>query len=91
MSRDGPGGLLKDMRTRLKGVGIALIICVLTFPLAVILTLLTVPVWRWFEEVTGIESAGHSGPAEWCYLAVYIGLMILATVVWQKLERRDKR
>ena len=31
--------------------------------------LLLLPLWRWVEGATGIESIGHSGPAGWCYLA----------------------
>ncbi len=54
---------------------ITLIICV---PIAIIITLLTFPFWRWFETVTAIESFGHSGPAEWCFVAVYF----VAVAIW---------
>jgi uncharacterized protein involved in cysteine biosynthesis len=29
--------------------------------------ILTSPFWGWFEEKTGIESLGHSGPADWVF------------------------
>jgi hypothetical protein len=74
------------MRTRLKGIGVALFICLLALPLAAIATLSIFPAWRWFEMATGIESVGHSGPAEWCYLVVYLLLVVLATCVWRKIQ-----
>jgi hypothetical protein len=48
-------------------------------PLALILTILLWPFWNWFELVSGIESLGHSGPAAWCFFAVYgfIGFVVL--------------
>ena len=51
-------------------VGIGIIVACL--PTAVILTLALLPLWRWLEAARGIESVGHSGPAEWCYLATYL-------------------
>ena len=44
-------------------------------PVAVVLTLLLQPAWDWFESATGIESLGHSGPAEWCYVVTYVTLL----------------
>jgi len=29
--------------------------------------IITSPLWGWFEEQTGIESLGHSGPATWVF------------------------
>jgi uncharacterized protein YceK len=40
-------------------------ILILSLPLSVILTLLLLPLWRWLAATHGIESVGHSGPAEW--------------------------
>jgi hypothetical protein len=53
------------MRHLLVGLGILL----LSVPAGIILTIALIPFWRWLEETTGIESVGHSGPAEWCFLA----------------------
>jgi len=47
-------------------------------PVAVVLTVLLQPAWDWFESATGIESLGHSGPAEWCYGVTYVALLGLA-------------
>ncbi len=55
------------IRSGLKWIGIAAIL----LPVAFILTILTVPFWRWIEATFQIEAIGHSGPAEWCYWTVY--------------------
>ena len=49
---------------------------VLGMPLAFILTMLLFPFWGWFETLTGVEAMGHSGPAGWCYLAVYSVMLV---------------
>lgn len=50
-------------------------------PAAVVLTWLLWPAWDWLESATGIESLGHSGPAEWCYGAMYVALLGLAAAL----------
>jgi type II secretory pathway component PulK len=40
-------------------------------PLSVIVTLLAQPLWSWIETTLGVEAVGHSGPAQWCFLATY--------------------
>jgi len=77
-----------NFRTRLKGVGMALFICTLTLPAAFFITLFTFPFWRWLESATGVESFGHSGPADWCYWLVYGILILLATYVWWLIRRK---
>ena len=57
-------------------LGIALIAA----PLSVVVTILLLPLWRWLEASTGIESVGHSGPAEWCYAAVFLVLVTGASL-----------
>jgi hypothetical protein len=32
-----------------------------------VLAVLTSPFWSWFENKTGIESIGHSGPSDWVF------------------------
>lgn len=63
-------------------VGKICLILIVSLPAAVIGTLITFPFWNWFEGVTGIESMGHSGPAEWCFVFVYalcVGVGFFAT------------
>jgi len=40
-------------------------------PVAFVLTILLFPPWGWVERRWGIESVGHSGPANWCFWLVY--------------------
>lgn len=48
----------------------------LGLPLAYLLTILLMPFWLYLEAATGIESAGHSGPAGWCFSLVYTGMLV---------------
>jgi len=50
-------------------------------PLSIVITILLLPLWRWLEATTGIESVGHSGPAEWCYAAVFLVLVAGASLI----------
>jgi hypothetical protein len=52
------------VRILILGSGAAL----LSLPAGIILTFALAPFWSWLEATTGIESIGHSGPADWCYL-----------------------
>jgi len=42
-----------------------------SIPVALLATILAMPLWRAVESQFGIESVGHSGPASWCFLSVY--------------------
>jgi len=66
------------------GIGISLV----SVPIAIILTILLVPFWSWFEAESGFESLGHSGPAEWCYFIIYI-LVVLAGIWLWFLQRKN--
>jgi hypothetical protein len=50
---------------------------VLAFPVAVVVTLLLTPVWRWLERVSAVESIGHSGPAARCFVLIYLATLAL--------------
>jgi len=56
-------------------------IAIVGAPVAVVVTLLLLPFWRWLEETSGIESVGHSGPADWCFMTVY-ALCLLVAGAW---------
>jgi len=49
-------------------------VVVIAVPLSIVTTILLFPLWSWLEASTGIESVGHSGPAEWCYAVVFLVL-----------------
>lgn len=55
-------------------VGVAGLL-LLGLPLAYLLTILLMPFWLYLESATGIESAGDSGAAGWCYSLVYTSML----------------
>jgi len=66
------------------------LITVVAAPLALVLTFLLSPLWRWIESVSGIESMGHSGPANWCFVAVFLGVLPFAWGTWFVVGRRKR-
>jgi hypothetical protein len=66
-------------------------IAVVNLPIAGIGTLLGIPFWRWLEESTAIESMGHSGPAGWCFVAVYVLTTGVSLACWGWTGLRAKR
>jgi hypothetical protein len=62
----------------------AAIFLFLAVPVAFVVTLALYPLWSWIEATFGIESVGHSGPADWTFLATYALLAITAlSVLWR--------
>jgi len=72
----------------LRHVAVALGIAVVCLPAAFILTFLLLPLWSWIEATYKIESVGHSGPADWCFWAVYVLLVAPAFGVYALKARR---
>ena len=68
-----------------------LIIIIIAVPLSIIVTIVLSPFWSWFEGSSGIESLGHSGPAEWCYLVIYLLLVGVITAVYLIYQRGKKK
>ena len=58
-------------KTAFRHLAVALGIAAVCLPAAFTLTFLLMPLWYWMEATYKIESVGHSGPADWCYWAVY--------------------
>lgn len=56
----------------------AFAVLLVSLPLSAALTLVMLPAWRWLEERYRIESVGHSGPADWCFVLVFV-VCVLAT------------
>ena len=71
----------------MKWIGIAIVLA----PVSFALTIALLPLWAWVERAFGIESIGHSGPAEWCYAAGYGVTLALAFLVIQSRRRRRSR
>lgn len=61
-------------------------VVVIAVPLSILTTILLFPIWSWLEASTGVEAVGHSGPAEWCYAAVF--LVIVASGALMLFIRR---
>ena len=77
-----------NMAKGLRAIGAALAICLIAAPIAFAATIGLLPLWSWVESRFAIESIGHSGPAEWCYLASYIVILTGAAAIWLTLRRR---
>lgn len=68
-----------------------LIIIIIAVPLSIVVTIVLSPFWSWFETSTGIESLGHSGPAEWCYLFIFLILIAAITGTYLIYQRGMER
>jgi hypothetical protein len=77
-----------SITNRLRGVGIAFAIFLISAPIAIVVAIALLPFWSWVELMSEIESVGHSGPAEWCYLACYIIILTCAFLIWWAIRRR---
>jgi hypothetical protein len=75
------------IRILVLGLGVAL----LSIPVAFILTFVLAPFWSWLEATTDIESIGHSGPAEWCYLVTFTVVFCSIALPLFVRERRKQR
>jgi len=69
-------------------IGVVLV----SLPVSAVVTLAMLPVWRWLEARYGIESVGHSGPADWCFEVMFgicvllVGSFYVVTVVRGRRE-----
>jgi hypothetical protein len=77
------------MKLYLKVAASAIVVLIVSIPISAIITILLKPLWTWIEATYGIESIGHSGPADWCFEAVFAivgGLAELACylVFWRR-------
>ncbi|MEY4510835.1 MAG: hypothetical protein RLZZ450_2957 [Pseudomonadota bacterium] len=52
---------------------------VVAIPISLVTTFVLWPLWSWVEQRLGIESIGHSAPAQWCFVAAY-AVLALAVV-----------
>lgn len=71
----------------LRGLRLLLVVAAL-LPASLVLTLLLLPLWRWIESRYGIESVGHSGPASWCYFAIYAVALMVALILALRPHRQ---
>lgn len=78
------------MKRALTTIALALLFAVVALPLSAMMTLALLPLWRVVEERYGIESVGHSGPADWCFILIYALWLTAGTVVFALRGRRRR-
>jgi len=69
---------------------IVLALGIICIPTALIITVLSNPLVLWIEKTFSIESVGHSGPAEWCYIAVYLLLISVSGLILLKIRNQKQ-
>jgi hypothetical protein len=80
-----------EMKRPFSIVILLLLIIIISVPLSIVVTIVLSPFWSWLETSTGIESLGHSGPAEWCYLVIFLILVATITGVYLIYQRSKKK
>jgi len=50
-------------------------------PITFAATIALLPLWSMIERRYGIESVGHSGPADWCFWTVFGVYLFLAAML----------
>ena len=65
-------------------------VAVLGVPVTFFLTIALLPLWGAIERRFGIESVGHSGPAGWCFWAVFL-LYLSGALAVTRLAREPQR
>ena len=78
-------------RKRLVAAFIVLGLCIALIPFAAVATIALMRFWSWLEKAIVMETVGHSGPAEWCYLFTYIIVIALAGLLWSAIKRRRQQ
>jgi len=78
----------KKFRARIKLLVMAFVLAIICIPLAFIITVFSNPFWLWIEKTISVESVGHSGPAEWCYITVYLLLISSSGLILLKISKR---
>ena len=82
------GGCQVD-ENRMRRAIIYALLLLIALPVAAVVTLMALPLWNLIETRAGIESVGHSGPADWCFEVTY-GLIVavgIAVEVMRKCRR----
>ena len=78
------------MKRAATAIALIVLFAAAAVPLSAITTLALLPLWRYIEARYGIESVGHSGPADWCFILLYT-LWLLAGAVVLVIYVRHRR
>jgi len=79
------------MMARVRELLIASSILLLCLPVAVLLTLVLLPVWPRLGAALGVAAVGPSGPAVWCFVLVYAVLAATGAAIMLRRWRRGPR
>jgi hypothetical protein len=74
----------------IRGAVAVTLVFVAGLPASFVATLALLPLWRSVEARYGVEAVGHSGPAAWCYQAVYAAWVLVALFAWLVYRRRER-
>lgn len=72
-------------------VAVFAVVLLISAPVSIAATFFLLPLWRWIEATYGIESIGHSGPAQWCYIATFTLIIVGALLIVWMLKIRRKQ
>ena len=67
-------------------------IVLLGVPVTFFATIVLLPLWSAIERRFGIESVGHSGPADWCFwvmFLVYLGVALMVARPFRPSTRSE--
>ena len=64
------------------------VIVLLGVPVTFFATIALLPLWSEIERRYGIESVGHSGPADWCFWVVFLIYLGVALAVARPFRLR---
>jgi len=71
-----------------RGLAMIGVIALLGVPVTFFATIALLPLWSEIERRYGIESVGHSGPADWCFWVVFVIYLGVALAVARPLRVR---
>jgi ABC-type dipeptide/oligopeptide/nickel transport system permease component len=80
----------RGRRSMLRHALMTLALLLASAPFAVVVTLVLFPLWTLLESTTGIESVGHSGPAEWCYVITFGIIALISLSLYARRARRGR-
>ena len=71
-----------------RGLAMIGVIVLLGVPVTFFATIALLPLWSEIERRYGIESVGHSGPADWCFWLVFVIYLGVALAVARPFRLR---
>ena len=71
-----------------RGLAVIGLIVLLGVPVTFFATIALLPLWSAVERRYGIESVGHSGPADWCFWTVFAIYLAVALMIGRPFRVR---